>query len=193
MYLAAAPGAIALSSFSPMFDGGTLTVYAGTIPATAETALDGTNSVLVTYTFSDPAFGAVSTGGGYNTQTASFVSSTASPGNSGVATFARATFVSTIWAGSTGYAVGDIVSKGGNYYVCILAGTSDVTGPTSTGLAQADGTTAWSYIGPTTGGTVLSQMTVGTGGNADILLSNTNIQVGTTVTITSLALQLAVN
>lgn len=193
MYLAAAPGAIAISSFSPMFNGGTLTIYAGNVPFTAESALDGTNTVLCTYTFSSTAFGAVSTGGGFDTQTASFVSSTASPANTGTATFARATFTSTTWTATHAYVVGNIVSKSSNYYVCILAGTSGSSGPTGTGLAQADGSTAWSYIGPTSGGTVLAQMTVGTGGSSDILLSNTSIQVGTTVTITSLALQLAVN
>ena len=191
MFLAAAPAALALSSFTPMFNNSVLTLYSGTPPATAETGLSG-NTVLATYTFAATAFSTVSTSGGFDSQNGSFVSSTASPSNSGTVTFARATLVSTVWAATTAYTVGAIVSKSSNYYACILSGTSASSGPTGTTLAQIDGTTAWSYIGPTSGGTCLAQMTVGTSGT-DIILTNTSIQTGTTVTITSLAFQLAVN
>lgn len=191
MFLASAPTALALNSFTPMFNNATLTIYSGTPPATAETALSG-NTQLVQYTFAASAFSTVTTSGGFDTQTAAFVSSTATPTNTGVATFGRVNFVSAAWAATTAYTRGAIVSAGSNYYVCILSGTSASSGPTGTGLAQSDGTTAWSYIGPTSGGNCLCQLSVNTT-NADILLANTNIQTGVTATITSLSFQVPVN
>lgn len=192
MYLASAPGALVLNSFSPIFNNATLTVYAGAPPGTAEASLSG-NTQLVQYTFSATAFATVATSGGFDVQTSSFVSSSATPTNTGTATFARANFVPSVWAGTTGYLVGQVVSNNSNYYMCILSGTSASSGgPTGTGLAQKDSGTAWSYIGPTTGGTCIAQLSIGVSG-ADITMANTAIQTGVAATITGLNIQTPVN
>lgn len=51
------------------------------------------------------------------------------------------------WAQSTAYAVGALVSAGGNLYLCTGAGTSASTGagPTGTGNAITDGSVTWAY------------------------------------------------
>lgn len=54
------------------------------------------------------------------------------------------------WAPSTAYIIGDVVSNGGGWYVCIIAGTSAGSGgPTSTttGSGITDNTATWTYIG----------------------------------------------
>ena len=78
-----------LNAGNALFNGGTLTFYSGTIPATPETALSG-NTALCTFTFSATAFGAPSLSGGYESGAGSFTSSSASPSAGGVVSFARA-------------------------------------------------------------------------------------------------------
>ncbi|CAE6746611.1 hypothetical protein R69619_02727 [Paraburkholderia nemoris] len=52
------------------------------------------------------------------------------------------------WVKSTAYAVGALVSAGGNTYQCATAGTSasSGSGPTGTGSGIADGTAVWNYL-----------------------------------------------
>lgn len=63
---------------------GTIKIYDGTIPATADTAI-GAQVLLATLTFSDPAFGAASNG----VATASAITSDSSADATGTATWAR--------------------------------------------------------------------------------------------------------
>lgn len=74
---------------------GTLKIYDGTIPATADTAI-GAQVLLATLTFSDPAFGAASNG----VATAAAITEDAAADATGTATWAR-------WADSTGATVMD--------------------------------------------------------------------------------------
>lgn len=191
MFLASAYTALALYGISDMFNNATLTLYSGTPPATAETALSG-NTQLVQYTFASTAFSVVSTSGGYDVQTASFVSASVNGSNTGVATFARVDVVPTSWTATHAYVRGAVVSAGSNYYKCIVTGTSGSSGPSGTSMGQLDGSTAWDYIGPTTGGTTIAQLTVGTA-NADALLANTTITSGVPATITALRIKTPVN
>lgn len=68
-------------------------------------------------------------------------------------TLADATIAaSTAWAGSTVYAADDVVTNGGNIYICTTGGTSAGSGgPTGTGTAIADNTVIWRYLGAGTG------------------------------------------
>lgn len=194
MNLSQYSGSLALVNYCNLFGGATLTLYSGTMPASPETALSG-NTALVSFTFGAPAFtGVPSTSGGFDKLSASFVSTSASPSNSGTASFARATFANAIWTASHAYSRGDIVSNNSNYYVCTVAGTSAGTGgPTTQTYGIADGTAGWDFIAGTasTGSTVLADFTVGTA-STDIVIGNTAIQVGTSVTITSFLLQIPV-
>ena len=52
-----------------------------------------------------------------------------------------------VWAASTGYTAGDQVTRAERQYVCITTGTSDVTGPLTTGTDIIDGTAHWRYLG----------------------------------------------
>jgi hypothetical protein len=51
------------------------------------------------------------------------------------------------WVTLTPYVVGDRVTNSSRAYVCITAGTSDVTGPIDTSEDETDGTAHWRYIG----------------------------------------------
>lgn len=188
-------GALALVAFANLFGGATLTIYSGTQPVSPETALSG-NTALASYTFATPGFSGVpSTSGGYDKLLASFVSNSANPTASGTATFARATFASNVWASSHAYTRGAIVSANSNYYVCTVSGTSAGSGgPSTQTYGIVDNTAGWDYIGTTasTGVTVLADYTVGTTSGFDIQIGNTNVQVGTSVTITSWTVQIAV-
>ena len=53
------------------------------------------------------------------------------------------------WTQSTTYAKDAVVSKNGNVYVCMTAGTSGATGPTGTGVAITDGSCVWDYVSTT--------------------------------------------
>jgi hypothetical protein len=51
------------------------------------------------------------------------------------------------WVGSTAYAVGALVSNGGNTYQCVTAGESASSGgPTGTGAGIVDGGAHWNYL-----------------------------------------------
>lgn len=71
------------NALAPLMNGGTINIYSGAQPATANTALSG-NTLLVTFTFGATAFGAAS--GGVITANA-IASGTAVA--TGTATFAR--------------------------------------------------------------------------------------------------------
>jgi hypothetical protein len=57
---------------------------------------------------------------------------------------------SGLWTVSTGYGLRQTMRANGNVYSCVKNGTSagSGTGPSGTGSAIADGTTAWRYLGP---------------------------------------------
>jgi len=53
------------------------------------------------------------------------------------------------WAASTAYTAGNLVSNGGNVYVCTTGGTSAGSGgPTGTGTGITDNTAVWDYVSP---------------------------------------------
>ena len=136
-----------------------------------------------------------STSGGFDKLLSAFVSNSANPSNTGTATFARAVFTSNVWTGSHTYTRGSIVSNSSNYYVCSVGGTTASSGgPTTQAYGIVDGTAAWDFIGATasSGVTVLADYTVGTTSGFDVVIGNTNVQIGTSVTITSFTLQIPV-
>ena len=90
MNLSVAGGTAALNAICALLNSGTLVFYSGTQPTTPETALSG-NTALVTFTFGATAFGSATTSGGYEIETASFVSNSVAPTAAGTVTFARAT------------------------------------------------------------------------------------------------------
>ncbi|MHB8406238.1 MAG: hypothetical protein ACYDCJ_12525 [Gammaproteobacteria bacterium] len=71
------------NALAPLMNGGTIAVYSGTQPASANTALSG-NTLLVTFTFGNPAFGAAAAG----VLTANAIASGTAVAT-GTATFAR--------------------------------------------------------------------------------------------------------
>lgn len=78
-----------LNAVKALCNGGTLTIYSGTQPATPETALSG-NTALVAWTFAATAFGSDSLSSGNEVASATFTpGSSSNPTNSGTATFAR--------------------------------------------------------------------------------------------------------
>lgn len=81
--------------------------------------------------------------------------------------------VSQPWAQSTAYVLNQQVNSPGGVYRCTTAGTSSGsgTGPSGTGTGITDGTAVWSYVGPT-----------------EMVLDNTNIASGQTVTVTQFTL-----
>lgn len=80
---------VGLSAMNALFNGGTLTIYSGTMPATPQTALSG-NTALATFTFNASAFGTPSYSGGNMVATASLAANSVNPLASGTAGFARA-------------------------------------------------------------------------------------------------------
>lgn len=80
-------------------NGGTLDIYSGTRPATADTALSG-NTLLASLTLGSPAFGASSAG----VATANAITGDSSADNTGVASFYRVKTSggSTVWQGDVG-------------------------------------------------------------------------------------------
>jgi hypothetical protein len=183
--LARVTGAIGLELIHQLYNSATLTFYSGTQPATPETALSG-NTSLVVFTWSSTAFGTPTYGSSLMTATATFSSSTASPGSSGTTTFARATMPSTNWAVSHAYTYGTLVTNSSNFYICVGTGTSAGSGgPTTTAQGIVDGSATWNYVGATSGqGNVLADYTCGTSAT-DIILGTTTITTGTNVTISS--------
>lgn len=196
MNLSQYSGALALVGYTNLYGGATITIYSGTQPTSAETALSG-NTALVSFTFATPGFtGVPTTAGGFDKLLASFVSNIANPSNSGQASFGRAVFTSNLWTNSHAYARGAIVSNSSNYYVCTVSGTSAGSGgPSGQAYGIVDGTCGWDFISVTAaaGATVLGDYTVGTSVGFDLLLGNTNIQVGTSVTCTQLAIMVPIS
>lgn len=97
----------ALNAVTALMNGGSLTFYAGAMPATPETALSG-NTALATFIFASAAFGAPAYTSPSEKATASFVNATVTPLASGTATFARvlksdgATVVADLTVGTSG-------------------------------------------------------------------------------------------
>jgi len=78
---------------------------------------------------------------------------------------------SDTWQASHAYAAGAAVVKGGNWYVCSIAGTSAASGgPSGEGNDITDGTVHWDYVGPDA--------------FFDVVLGNCNVQLGTSITFT---------
>jgi len=67
------------------------------------------------------------------------------------------------WAASTAYTVGNVVSNGGNAYICMAGGTSSGSGgPSGRSVGQTDNAVTWDYIGPQTAPQVTLQASVPT-------------------------------
>ncbi len=79
---------VALAAACALLNGGTLTIYSGTMPTNPETALSG-NTALLVYTFSSTALGAPSYTSPNEMAAASFVASSVNPSATGTASFAR--------------------------------------------------------------------------------------------------------
>jgi hypothetical protein len=173
-------------------NGATLGLYSGTQPSTPETALAG-NVLLASFTFSNPAFSVANTSAsGQNVATATFTSVSATPGNNGTASFARATInYSGGWQAATAYNYGTIINQNSKLYVCCKAGTSAASGGpgASTGMGIVDGGAGWNQIG-TTGSPTYADFSIGVGAGADIILGNLTLNTSTPVTISSFALQM---
>src|SRR5215831_3985760 len=89
MNLATASASTALAAAGALQNNGTLRLYAGTIPATPETALSG-QTLLATFTFAATAFGTPSFAAGLESATAAFVSNSVLPATNGTVAWARA-------------------------------------------------------------------------------------------------------
>lgn len=190
MNTAQATAAYALQAFTSLFNAATLTIYSGTQPASPETALSG-NTALCAFTLATPPFGSASFSSGFESQTASFVSSSVTPSNNGTATFARVVINSTAWAINHAYSLGAIVNNGGNVYICVGAGTSAGSGgPTTTAQGIQDNTAVWNYVcSNTSPNNTLCDLTVGTSGT-DVIIGSTSISTSVNVSITSAKIQL---
>lgn len=188
MNLATAPGALAIAGYCNLFNGATLSLYSGSIPATPETAASGT--LLYTFTFASPAFSTLSTTGGYDSLSATFTGAGTYQA-AGTAGYARATIATpSAWASTHAYTRGTLVTASSNLYVMTAAtGTSGSTGPSGTGYGFVDGGAIWDYVGASTV-TALADYTVGTSGT-DIVLGTTTIISGVSVTITSFLIRVA--
>lgn len=93
-----------LSAIGTMCNGGTLIIYSGTEPATANTALSG-NTVLAQLTMNATAFGAPGASGADRIITAAAITADSSADSSGTATFFRI-------FDSSGTLVTDVVYQG---------------------------------------------------------------------------------
>jgi hypothetical protein len=88
------------------------------------------------------------------------------------------------------------VSNRSNYYVCTVPGTSAGSGgPSGQAYGIIDGTCGWDFVAVTssTGATVLADFSVGTSVGFDFLIGATNVQVGTSVTCTQLAIMVPIS
>jgi hypothetical protein len=192
--IAQGPAQLALAGYTNLFSNALLSIYSGTQPATAETALSG-NTLLCTFQFAATPFATVTSSGGYSYQVGSFVSPSVSPAASGIASFARATFAlnsvnAGAWTASTVYPYGTIVSSNNSYWVCVGAGTAGVTAPIGTNVnGVSDGGAVWNWINPVSTGQYLGDFTVGLSSSSDIQLGNTTISTGTNVVVTAFRFQ----
>ena len=180
-----------LNQTLPLFNNGRVVMYNNPQPSTPETALAGTNSALCTFVFAASACGAPNFSTPYDAATASFVSTSVTPGANGTVTFARATLNSVAWAANATYAnLFTVVSNSANYYVLTKAGTAAASGgPSGTSNAVADNSAQWSFYAATSGqNNVLADFSVGTSA-ADIIIGSTSITTTVQVTMTSFVLQ----
>lgn len=186
MNTAQATASAALSAACALADSGTLVLYNGAMPASPETALSG-NTALVTLAFSATAFG-VPTYSAPNMQaSASFTAASYSPASSGYANFARM-FESngtTVIADLTVIApyqtltftppVGFLCTNAGNTYkATAVTGATGGTPPTGN-TTSADGGVTWTYQGAGTLG--------------DVVLGNSYVQTGTSISSPTLVLK----
>jgi hypothetical protein len=192
--LATGPISLALQGYTGLFNNALLSVYSGTQPATAETALSG-NTLLCAFQFAVPPFAAPLSSGGYSYQLGNFVATSVAPTASGIASFARCTFAlatshSGVWTTATSYVKGDIVSSNSSYWVCVVAGTSGATAPIGSGvMGFSDGACAWNWVNPVSEGQGLGDFSVGLTSSQDMQLGNTTISTGTNVVSTAFRLQ----
>jgi len=190
MNLAQISAAQALQNVTNLLDGGTLQFFSGTAgtigPATPESATTGT--LLATFTFANPAFGAASFSSPNEQLTANFVSSTVTPVASNTVGYARALINAPAWTASTAFSVGQLVTNSSKIFQCIAAGTSASSGgPTATTPAITDGTVTWKFIMATPATLAVADFTVNTS-SADIIVGSTSLSTGVQVTITSFTL-----
>lgn len=90
MNVAQATSSAMLNEVFTLLNGGTITIYSGTMPATPETALSG-NTALVSGTFTNPALsGSIAYSGGYMVGNLGFADTTLGTITSGTAVWARA-------------------------------------------------------------------------------------------------------
>lgn len=192
MNLSNAAGTTAIVNHCLLYGGGTLDLRSGSIPATPETTISGTSLAL--WTFSTPAFtGVPTTSGGFDFLNASFSASGVSPLATGTAGYARALFLAAppARANTTAYTRGALITASSNLWVCIASGTTSGTSTlTGTTYGTVDGTAVFDYVGASTI-TAIADFTVGTSG-ADVNFGTLSITTGTTVTISSFHIQVAV-
>jgi hypothetical protein len=107
MNLSQTAATAALNAITALMNGGSLTFYSGTMPATPETALSG-NTTLATFIFAAAAFSAPAYTSPDEKATASFVNATVTPVATGTVSFARvlksdgATVVADLTVGTAG-------------------------------------------------------------------------------------------
>lgn len=98
---------VGLNAMNALCNGGTLTIYSGSMPASPQAALSG-NVALATFTFAATAFGTPTFNSNFMQATAAFVSASVNPLASGTAGFARVfesdgtTVVNDLTVGTTG-------------------------------------------------------------------------------------------
>lgn len=181
-----------MQNILPLYNNARLVFYNNPQPATPETVLAGTNTALCTFVFSAGAFGTLSFSTPNELATASFVSSSVTPGANGTATFARATLASTAWAANATYGtLFTVVTNSTNFYILTRTGTAAASGgPSGTSNAVADNSAQWAYYSATSGqNNVLGDFSIGTAGT-DIVIGNTAVTTTVNVTITSFVLQM---
>lgn len=96
-----------IAALIPLLAGGSLVLYSGTVPATADTPLSG-NTVLVTFPLASPGGGAATLGANAYSTALQFSATAELAAASGTATFARilksdgTTVVNQLTVGATG-------------------------------------------------------------------------------------------
>lgn len=188
MILATVPAINALNAITTLLAGGTLNMYAGTQPASPETALADSNTLLASFTFAKPAFASAQQSDTIEEQSAVFQPASVQPSANGTVTFARASMATSAWAAGTLYNAGQIVSANGKLFFCLASGTSSAQfpGPNSTSPSIQDGSVYWQFLGNATA-TIVADFSVGTD-SADIIVANTNFTTTNAVTITDFVL-----
>jgi hypothetical protein len=188
MNLATVPAVNALNAITALLGGGTLNMYAGTQPASPETALANSNTLLASFTFAKPAFTSAQQSSSIEEQSAVFQPASVQPSANGTVTFARASMATSAWAAGTLYNAGQIVSANSKLFYCLASGNSSAQfpGPNSTSASIQDGSVYWQFLGDATA-IIVADFTVGTSG-ADIIVANTSFSTANAVTITDFIL-----